>query len=45
MDSKDFKKIIEEKLKLTNKKLLSVYSYKQRQSRPRVKKNILKNED
>jgi len=45
MDSKDFKKIIEEKLKTTNKKALSVYSYKQRQSRPRVKKDILRNED
>ena len=45
MDSKDFKKIIEEKLKLTNKKLLSVYSYKQRQSRPKVKKDILRNNE
>ena len=43
MDSKDFKKIIEEKLKTTSKKALSVYSYKQRQSRPRVKKDITKN--
>lgn len=45
MDSKDFKKIISEKLKNTYKKALSVYSYKQRQSRPRVKKDILRNED
>jgi hypothetical protein len=28
----------------TSKKALSVYSYKQRQSRPRVKKNILQPE-
>lgn len=45
MDSKDFKKIIEEKLKLTGKKALSVYSYKQRQSRPRVKKDILRDHE
>lgn len=44
MDSKDFKKIITDKLKNTYKKALSVYSYKQRQSRPRVKKNILQTE-
>lgn len=43
MDSKDFKKIIEEKLRTTSKKALSVYSYKQRQSRPRVKKDITRN--
>ena len=45
MDSKDFKKIITNQLKNTYKKALSVYSYKQRQSRPRVKKDILRNED
>ena len=45
MDSKDFIKLIKNKLKETNKKTLSVYSYKQRQSRPRVKKDILRNED
>lgn len=45
MDSKDFKKIIGDKLKNAYKKALSVYSYKQRQSRPRVKKDILRNED
>ena len=45
MDSKDFKKIISDKLKNTYKKALSVYSYKQRQSRPRVKKDILRNEN
>lgn len=45
MNSKDFKKIITDQLKNTYKKALSVYSYKQRQSRPRVKKNILRNED
>lgn len=45
MDSKDFKKIIEEKLKLNGKKALSVYSYKQRQSRPRVKKDILRDHE
>ena len=42
MDSKDFIKMIKEKLKDTQKKSLSVYSYKQRQSRPRVKKDILR---
>ena len=45
MDSKDFIKMIKEKLKDTQKKSLSVYSYKQRQRRPRVKKDILRNED
>lgn len=45
MDSKDFKKIIGDKLKNSYKKALSVYSYKQRQSRPRVKKDILRNEN
>lgn len=42
MDSKDFIKMIKEKLSETSKKALSVYSYKQRQSRPRVKKDILR---
>jgi len=41
MDSKDFKKLIAEQTATKHKKALSVYSYKQRQSRPRVKKNIL----
>ena len=45
MDIKDFKKTIMNKLKDKQKKALSVYSYKQRQSRPRVKKDILRNED
>mgnify|MGYP000217332008 CR=1 FL=1 len=45
MDSKDFIKMIKEKLSQAQKKALSVYSYKQRQSRPRVKKDILRNED
>ena len=45
MDSKDFKKLIAEQTATRHKKSLSVYSYKQRQSRPRVKKNILRNED
>lgn len=45
MDSKDFIKLIKNKLKETNKKTLSVYSYKQRQSRPRVKKDILRNNE
>lgn len=45
MDSKDFIKLIKDKLKESQKKALSVYSYKKRQSRPRVKKDILRNED
>ena len=45
MDSKDFIKMIKEKLKDSQKKSLSVYSYKQRQSRPRVKKDILRNNE
>jgi len=44
MDSKDFLKMIKEKVSETSKKALSVYSYKQRQSRPRVKQNILQPE-
>ena len=42
MDSKDFKKMIAEQTATRHKKSLSVYSYKQRQSRPRVKKDILR---
>ena len=42
MDSKDFIKMIKEKVSQAQKKALSVYSYKQRQSRPRVKKDILR---
>jgi hypothetical protein len=45
MDVKDFKKMIKEKTSNRSKKALSVYSYKQRQSRPRVKKDILRDED
>jgi hypothetical protein len=45
MDSKDFIKMIKQKVSETSKKALSVYSYKQRQSRPRVKKNILQPEE
>tara|TARA_E500000318_G_scaffold50874_1_gene47612 strand:+ start:3355 stop:3555 length:201 start_codon:yes stop_codon:yes gene_type:complete len=45
MDSKDFIKMIKEKVSQAQKKALSVYSYKQRQSRPRVKKNIIQPED
>ena len=44
MDSKDFIKMIKQKVSETSKKALSVYSYKQRQSRPRVKQNILQPE-
>jgi len=44
MDSKDFLKMIKQKVSETSKKALSVYSYKQRQSRPRVKQNILQPE-
>ena len=42
MDSKDFLKMIKQKVSETSKKALSVYSYKQRQSRPRVAKDILR---
>lgn len=42
MDSKDFLKMIKEKAAASKKRALSVYSYKQRQSRPRVKKDILR---
>ena len=41
MDSKDFLKMIKEKVSETSRKTLSIYSYKNRQSRPRVKHNIL----
>jgi len=44
MDSKDFLKMIKQKVSETSKKALSVYSYKNRQSRPRVKENILQPE-
>ena len=44
MDSKDFLKLIKQKVSQAQKKALSVYSYKQRQSRPRVKENILQPE-
>jgi hypothetical protein len=42
MNNKDFLKIIKEKVSQVQKKALSVYSYKQRQSRPRVKIDILR---
>jgi len=42
MDFKDFKKMIGDALNNRAKKALSIYSYKQRQSRPRVKKDILR---
>lgn len=42
MDFKDFKKMINAFIDKRAKKNLSVYSYKQRQSRPRVKKDILR---
>ena len=44
MDFKDFKRLISNTLNNRAKKALSVYSYKQRQSRPRVKKDILRGE-
>jgi hypothetical protein len=44
MNYRDLKKTIMDKLKDKQKKALSVYSYKQRQSRPRVKKDILRDE-
>ena len=44
MDHKDFKKIIKKKLKETFSNIQSVYCAKQRQSRPRVKKDILRDE-
>lgn len=42
MDSKDFIKMIKEKVSSSQKKALSVYSYKNRMSRPRVKRDILR---
>ena len=42
MDWKDFKRIVAEAISKKHKKNLSVYSYKNRQSRPRVKKDILR---
>lgn len=42
MDWKDFKRIVAEAVSNRHKKNLSVYSYKTRQSRPRVKKDILR---
>ena len=44
MDFKDFKKLISEALNKKAKKGISTYFAKQRQSRPRVKKNILRDE-
>jgi hypothetical protein len=37
--------MIKQKVSETSKKALSVYSYKNRQSRPRIKKNILQPEE
>lgn len=45
MDHKDFKKIIKDKIKSAFSIVQSTYVAKQRQSRPRVKKNILQTED
>ena len=42
MDSKDFKKIIEKKLKETFSNIQSAYCAKQRTSRPRVERDILR---
>jgi hypothetical protein len=44
MDSKDFKKMIEKKLKETFSNIQSNYCASQRNSRPRVKNNILQPE-
>jgi len=44
MDFKDFKKMINDALSKKAKKGISTYFAKQRQSRPRVKKNILKDD-
>ena len=41
MDSKDFKKHIAQKLKENLSKTQSTYHFKQRQSRPRAKENII----
>lgn len=42
MDFKDFKQLIKQAVSNKAKKALSIYSYKQRQSRPKVKKDILR---
>jgi len=42
MDFKDFKKIIKQKTKSAFSLLQSTYVAKQRQSRPRVKKDIIR---
>lgn len=42
MDWKDFKRIVAEAVSKKAKKNLSIYSYKNRNSRPRVKKDILR---
>jgi hypothetical protein len=44
MDFKDFKKMINDALNKKAKKGISTYFARQRQSRPRVKKNILRDE-
>lgn len=41
MDSKDFKKHLNEKLKETLSKSQSTYHFKQRKSRPRAQENII----
>jgi hypothetical protein len=41
MDHKDFKRHLTEKLKETLSKSQSTYHFKQRQSRPRAKENII----
>ena len=41
MDSKDFKHIINFRDKETKKMAQAVYAFKQRQSRPRAKQNII----
>jgi|TARA_R100000773_G_scaffold27257_1_gene23592 hypothetical protein len=41
MNSKDFIQLIKNKMKESKSKLLSTYSFKQRNSRPRTKKNII----
>ena len=41
MNHKDFIQLIKNKMKESGSKLLSTYSFKQRNSRPRIKKNII----
>jgi hypothetical protein len=41
MDSKDFIKHIKQQISDAQKKALSTYSFKTRQSRPRAKENII----